>query len=117
MRKEKKKIKSASEIKTLYNQIVLAEANWRNAIRENIKAIGSVRIKDDEEECSGLLIRGTENNVMRIDSIRYNKVKCILEIHIISIEGKLIEHDLFEPLGHLETDMRDYVYENIIWPL
>lgn len=117
MGKSKKKIKSALEIRDLYNEMVIVESKWRSAVHENIKAIGSVRIKDDEEEGSGLLIRGVDDSVMRIDSIWHNPQTDVLEMHVISIEGKVIDSITFIPLNHLDLDTRDYVYENIIWPL
>ena len=116
-------MKTKEELNELSYAIGAAERAYYNAIKENLKESGKEHsVESDDEDEDGLHVTTTDrhdNNVIAvIDKVRFNgNVGChpdgIVEVHVC--EWDYDEKDYWIDIQMFDSDVKPYVYENIIW--
>lgn len=114
-------MKTKKELNELSNAIGAAERAYYNAIKENLKESGKEHdVESDYEDEDGLHVTTTDrhdNNVIAvIDKIRFNANEGVdgrVEVHVC--EWDYDEKDYWIGIEMFNSDVKPYVYENIIW--
>ena len=115
-------MKTKEELNELSYAIGVAERAYYNAVRDNLKESGKEYIvESDDEDEDGLHVTTTDrhdNNVIAvIDKIRFNGDGChlegIVEVHVC--EWNYDKEDYWIDIQAFDSDVKAYVYDNIIW--
>ena len=114
-------MRTKKELNELSNAIGKAERAYYNAIKENLKESGKEHdVESDYEDEDGLHVTTTDrhdNNVIAvIDKIRFNTncgVDGLVEVHVC--EWDYDDEDYWIGIEMFNSDVKPYVYENIIW--
>ena len=115
-------MRTKKELEKLSNAIGKAERAYYNAIKENLKESGKeYSVESDYEDEDGLHVTTTDrhdNNVIAvIDKIRFNACfnggDGVVEVHVC--EWDYDEKDYWIDIQTFDSDVKLYVYENIIW--
>ena len=116
-------MKTKKELDKLSYAIGKAERAYYNAVSDNLKESGKEHnVESDVEDEDGLHVTTTDlhdNNVIAvIDKIRFNgNVGChpygIVEVHVC--EWDYNDEDYWIDVEAFDSDVKPYVYENIIW--
>ena len=120
-------MKTKKELDKLSNAIGVAERKYYNAIKENLKDSGkeygvqSDYDEDDWDDVVGLHVTTTDrhdNNVIAvIDKIRFNTCfnggDGVVEVHVCAWD--YVKKDYWIDIQMFNSDVKPYVYDNIIW--
>lgn len=114
-------MRTKKELNELSNAIGDAERAYYDAIEDNLKESGKEHIVEgDDEDEDGLRVTTTDrhdNNVVAvIDKIRFNAnggVNGLVEVHVC--EWDYDKEDYWIYIQAFDSDVKPYVYNNIIW--
>lgn len=116
-------MKTKKELNELSNAIGAAERAYYNAVRDNLKESGKEHsVESDDEDEDGLHVTTTDrhslgsNVVAVIDKVRFNAndgVDGLVQVHVCEWDYGKTDYWIY--IEAFDSDVKPYVYDNIIW--
>ena len=114
-------MKTKEELNELSYAIGVAERAYYDAVRDNLKESGKEHsVESDDEDENGLRVTTTDrhnNNVSAvIDKVRFNAdagADGLVEVHVCEWDYSKEDYWIF--IQAFDSDVKPYVYYNIIW--